>query len=56
MTYTGALPKTMFLDQLIANTRRELFEECDYLVEAQKQERMRALLRGDFRYFVPAVV
>ncbi len=35
MVYTGAFPKTMFLDQLIANTRKELFQECDYLKEKE---------------------
>ena len=30
MQYSGAFPKSMFLDQLIANTRKELFQECDY--------------------------
>ena len=39
MDYTGIFPKTMFLDKLIANTRKELYEECDYLVEAEKQIR-----------------
>lgn len=36
MEYTKIFPKTMFLDKLIENTRKELHEECDYLVEAKK--------------------
>lgn len=34
MTYTNFFPKQMFLDDLIYNTRLELLEECDYLIEA----------------------
>jgi aarF domain-containing kinase len=37
MDYTGVFPKTMFLDDFIANTRVELKEECDYEMEAEKQ-------------------
>lgn len=36
MEYTNIFPKTMFLDKLIANTRKELHEECDYKIEAAK--------------------
>lgn len=39
MTYTGVFPPTMFLDEFIKNTRIELKEECDYIIEAQKQTR-----------------
>jgi aarF domain-containing kinase len=41
MTYTNIFPKTMFLDKLLEHTKKELYEECDYLVEAAKQERYR---------------
>ncbi len=27
-------PKSMFLEQLVKHTRIELYEECDYIVEA----------------------
>lgn len=43
MDYSNLFPKTMFLDKLIANTRRELHEECDYLLEASKQRNYRRL-------------
>ena len=56
MQYSGAFPKSMFLDQLIANTRKELFQECDYTTEREKQLRMRELLADDARYFVPNVI
>ena len=36
MDLTKMFPKTMFLDKLIENTRKELREECDYILEAKK--------------------
>ena len=39
MNYTGIFPKTMFLDDFINNTRIELKEECDYIIEAEKQRK-----------------
>ena len=39
MDYTGVFPKTMFLDDFIRISREELKEECDYELEAQKQQR-----------------
>lgn len=34
MDYSGVFPKTMFMDKLLDHTRKELFEECDYKIEA----------------------
>ena len=34
MKYTNLLPKTMYMDEILDNTRTELYEECDYKVEA----------------------
>jgi len=34
MTYTDIFPKHMFLDKLLENTKKELYEECDYIKEA----------------------
>ena len=39
--YTNIFPKTMFIDDLVANARIELKEECDYIAEAQKQIKFR---------------
>lgn len=39
MDYTGVFPKSMFLDDFIRISREELKEECDYELEAQKQQR-----------------
>ena len=48
MVYTNLVPKTMFLDKLIASTRAELKEECNYTTEAGKQEKYR--FRNNFYY------
>lgn len=53
MTLTNAVPKTMYLDKLIHNTRIELYEECEYLKEAEKQSRYSELVKGDERFAVP---
>ena len=41
MVWANVFPKSLFLDQLIAYTRKELLEECDYIAEALKQEKYR---------------
>ncbi|KAM3127939.1 hypothetical protein pb186bvf_019958 [Paramecium bursaria] len=56
MDYTGIFPKTMFLDKLIANTRKELYEECDYLVEAEKQIRYRNNFSEYKQFAIPNVI
>lgn len=56
MMYTGVFPKQMFLDRLINYSRMELHEECNYLLEADKQRNMRKLLLNDQDYFVPNVI
>lgn len=45
-TYTGALPKRMFVDNIIASARDELLEECDYEAEAAHTERYRTLIEA----------
>ena len=54
MKYTKIFPKTLFVDKLIINTKKELYEECNYLIEAEKQERFRKLV--DNRYIVPEII
>lgn len=44
--YTGALPKTLFVDNIIKVAREELLAECDYAAEAASTERYGALLRA----------
>ncbi len=56
ITYLNLLPKTMYIDQLLGHTKNELKEECDYVIEAQKQMDMRELMKGKKGIFVPAVI
>lgn len=56
MIYTNIFPKTMFLDQLIENTKVELLEECDYLVEAHKQTTYRNFLSESKGVCVPKII
>lgn len=54
MKYTKIFPKTLFVDKLILNTKKELYEECNYIIEGEKQERFRKLI--DNRYIVPEII
>lgn len=56
MVYTNIFPKTMFLDQLIQNTKIELLEECDYIAEANKQETFKNFLAGAKGFNVPEII
>ncbi|KAF4303480.1 ABC-1 domain-containing protein [Botryosphaeria dothidea] len=57
LTASRLLPRGLFLDKTIANARTELGWECDYLREADCQERFRKLLADETDTFrVPAVV
>ena len=56
MIYTNIFPKTMFLDQLIQNTKIELMEECDYLSEAKKQDTYRNFLINSKGLYVPKII
>jgi len=56
ITYLNLLPKTMYVDNLLHHTKIELKEECDYLLEAQKQMDMKELFKNKKGYFVPGVI
>jgi aarF domain-containing kinase len=56
MIYTKAFPKSMFLDKLINYSRKELHEECDYVIEAKKQNKMKTLLANYPEYHVPELI
>ncbi|GME46379.1 molecular chaperone [Neofusicoccum parvum] len=57
LTASRLLPRGLFLDKTIANARTELGWECDYIREAECQERFRELLADETDTFrVPAVV
>lgn len=55
----GVLPPGMFVDNVLQELRKELKEECDYVKEAEKQERYRGLLQQHTElasfFHVPAV-
>lgn len=55
MNYTGAFPKTMFLDKLIQSSREELAEECDYEIEASKQKKYAELIKNVKGVKVPKI-
>ena len=56
MTYTGVFPSTMFLDDFIANSRAELKEECDYVLEAQKQIKYAEFAKRIDGVYVPRII
>ncbi|OAG05729.1 ubiquinone biosynthesis protein-like protein coq-8 [Paraphaeosphaeria sporulosa] len=51
LTASRLLPKGLFLDRTIANARTELAWECDYVREAEWQERFRAAVADDSSVF-----
>lgn len=55
LTASRLLPKGLFLDKTIANARRELKWECDYLRETQALKTFEALLENDPVFTLPHV-
>lgn len=53
--YFNLIPKGMFIDNLILNLGKELKEECDYIVEAQKQMKYREYVSDDSDLVVPKI-
>ena len=56
LTVANFLPPGLYLDSLIDVAREELSGECDYVREAEAQERFRALVGADPSFEVAAVV
>ncbi|KAL4499838.1 hypothetical protein ABPG72_015187 [Tetrahymena utriculariae] len=56
MIYTGVFPKQMFLDRLIDYSRKELHEECNYTLEAEKQIKMYNFLKDDEDFTIPRII
>ncbi|KAG6611955.1 Atypical/ABC1/ABC1-A protein kinase [Phytophthora cinnamomi] len=58
VTYTNILPRGLYIDEIIRVGKEELTAECDYLTEAENQERFRELIEqsgmGE-KYVVPRV-
>lgn len=55
LTASRLLPKGLFLDKTIANARKELKWECDYLKEAESLKKFEKLLEDDPVFTVPSV-
>ncbi|CCH58787.1 hypothetical protein TBLA_0A10070 [Henningerozyma blattae CBS 6284] len=55
LTASSLLPKGLFLDKTIANARKELKWECDYIREAQSLIQFEELLQNDPTFVVPHV-
>lgn len=56
LKYLNMLPRGMYIDESLHVAKEELKRECDYLLEASHQERMRKLLSGHPSFVVPFVV
>ncbi|KAE8915018.1 Protein ABC transporter 1 [Phytophthora fragariae] len=58
VTYTNILPRGLYIDEIIRVGKEELTAECDYVNEAENQERFRELIEqsgmGE-KYVVPRV-
>eukprot|EP00357_Protocruzia_adherens_P032721 CAMPEP_0115012808 /NCGR_PEP_ID=MMETSP0216-20121206/24976_1 /TAXON_ID=223996 /ORGANISM="Protocruzia adherens, Strain Boccale" /LENGTH=609 /DNA_ID=CAMNT_0002381973 /DNA_START=154 /DNA_END=1983 /DNA_ORIENTATION=- len=56
MKMTRIMPKGLYVDNILKQVRGELKEECDYLLEADKQRRFREYVLQEFDdVYVPAV-
>lgn len=55
LTASRLLPKGLFLDKTIANARKELKWECDYIREAHALQKFENLLKDDTVFTVPHV-
>ncbi|PFG62324.1 putative unusual protein kinase regulating ubiquinone biosynthesis (AarF/ABC1/UbiB family) [Thioclava sp. ES.031] len=53
LRYSGLLPAGLDLAPLLAEAKRQLHEEADYLREAEQMRRYRALLADDPRFVLP---
>jgi predicted unusual protein kinase regulating ubiquinone biosynthesis (AarF/ABC1/UbiB family) len=56
LRYSGLLPAGLDVGPLLAEAKRQLHEEADYLREAEEMRRFGALLSGDSRFLVPTPV
>lgn len=52
---SNLLPRTLDLSPLLAEAKRQLHEEADYLREGEQMRAYGARLAGDVRYLVPAL-
>lgn len=58
--YLNVIPKGMYIDKLVDNLGKEIKEECDYLLESDRQEHYRNLISNDNHlskvFIVPKVI
>lgn len=47
------LPRELFFDELVKHTRDDLYNECNYLLEAEHQNRFRELLANNQEFYIP---
>ena len=55
ITWTDLMPKGLYLDALVKNTRKDLMQECDYVQEAGHQMGFKELFKDEKGLFIPAV-
>ncbi|EEY61074.1 uncharacterized protein PITG_01317 [Phytophthora infestans T30-4] len=58
VTYTNILPRGLYIDEIIRVGKEELTAECDYIAEADNQERFKQLIEQNGmgeKYVVPRV-
>ncbi|PWE48291.1 ubiquinol-cytochrome C reductase [Thioclava sp. NG1] len=53
LRYSGLLPAGLDIRPLLAEAKRQLHEEADYLREAEQMRRYRALMEEDPRFVIP---
>jgi len=56
LIYPNILPRSLFLDDILKHIRKELMEECDYLLEAKKQTEFRNKILNINGYYTPQVI
>ena len=54
-TWTNFLPRGLFFDALVNNSREDLKNECNYLLEAESQLKFKELLKGNKGFYIPQV-
>ncbi|KAA8496555.1 Protein ABC transporter 1, mitochondrial [Porphyridium purpureum] len=56
VTYSGVLPKSAYIDEIVAYAQEELDLECQYKLEAENQVRFKKMLAGQLPYHVPDII
>jgi aarF domain-containing kinase len=53
--WTNILPRGLFFDALVDHSREDLIKECNYVLEAENQEKFSELLKNDPGFYIPKV-